>query len=112
MRREESDFAGTVLFASSDLASCADGALSTVPTVCGVMALTRGPDASAGLESWAAVKHVATIRLADLREVEPQKERLVRNTQQFVDGHAAMIDRKDSFDPRFYDPLAPEALSP
>jgi predicted AAA+ superfamily ATPase len=35
------------------------------------------------------VRHVATIRLADLREVEPQKERLVRNTQQFVDGHAA-----------------------
>src|SRR5919205_1869161 len=35
------------------------------------------------------VRHVATIRLADLREVEPQKERLVRNTQQFVDGHPA-----------------------
>jgi predicted AAA+ superfamily ATPase len=35
------------------------------------------------------VKHVATIRLADLREVEPQKERLVRNTEQFVAGHAA-----------------------
>lgn len=35
------------------------------------------------------VRHVATIRLSDLREVEPQKERLVRNTQQFVDGHAA-----------------------
>ncbi len=30
------------------------------------------------------VRHVATIRLADLREVEPQKERLVRNTAQFV----------------------------
>src|SRR5512144_1414359 len=35
------------------------------------------------------VKHVATIRLAHLREVEPQKERLVRNTAQFVAGHAA-----------------------
>jgi uncharacterized protein len=35
------------------------------------------------------VRHVATIRLADLHEVEPQKERLVRNTLQFVDGHAA-----------------------
>ena len=35
------------------------------------------------------VKHVATIRLANLREVEPQKERLVRNTAQFVAGHAA-----------------------
>ncbi|HEX6363182.1 MAG TPA: ATP-binding protein [Albitalea sp.] len=35
------------------------------------------------------VRHVATIRLADLKEVEPQKERLVRNTRQFVEGHAA-----------------------
>jgi predicted AAA+ superfamily ATPase len=35
------------------------------------------------------VKHVATIRLADLREVEPQKERLQRNTAQFVAGRPA-----------------------
>jgi predicted AAA+ superfamily ATPase len=35
------------------------------------------------------VKHVATIRLADLREIEPQKERLVRNTLQFVAGKRA-----------------------
>ncbi len=35
------------------------------------------------------VKHVATIRLADLREIEPQKERLVRNTLQFVAGQRA-----------------------
>jgi predicted AAA+ superfamily ATPase len=35
------------------------------------------------------VKHVATIRLANLCEVEPQKERLVRNTLQFVEGHGA-----------------------
>ncbi|MCI1192967.1 ATP-binding protein [Calidifontimicrobium sp. SYSU G02091] len=35
------------------------------------------------------VRHVATIRLADLKEVEPQKERLVRNTAQFVAGRAA-----------------------
>jgi predicted AAA+ superfamily ATPase len=35
------------------------------------------------------VRHVATIRLADLREVEPQKERLVRNTEQFVAGRGA-----------------------
>jgi len=35
------------------------------------------------------VRHVATIRLADLCEVEPQKERLVRNTRQFVEGHGA-----------------------
>jgi len=34
-----------------------------------------------------AVRHIATIRLADLKEVEPQKERLLRNTEQFVAGH-------------------------
>ncbi|HZT55922.1 MAG TPA: ATP-binding protein, partial [Burkholderiaceae bacterium] len=32
------------------------------------------------------VRHVAPIRLAALVEVEAQKERLLRNTQQFVDG--------------------------
>ena len=35
------------------------------------------------------VKHVATIRLADLKEVEPQKARLVANTRQFVAGRPA-----------------------
>lgn len=35
------------------------------------------------------VKHVATIRLDQLREVEPQKERLLRNTRQFVAGAGA-----------------------
>jgi uncharacterized protein len=35
------------------------------------------------------VRHVATIRLADLKEVEPQKARLLRNTRQFVAGRAA-----------------------
>ncbi len=35
------------------------------------------------------VRHVAPIRLADLKEVEPQKERLLRNTRQFVAGRAA-----------------------
>ncbi len=35
------------------------------------------------------VRHVATIRLAELVEVEPQKERLLRNTKQFVAGRAA-----------------------
>ncbi len=35
------------------------------------------------------VKHVADIRLDRLREVEPQKERLLRNTRQFVEGHGA-----------------------
>ncbi len=32
------------------------------------------------------VRHVSTIRLSDLVEVEPQKERLLRNTEQFVAG--------------------------
>ncbi|MES2957095.1 MAG: ATP-binding protein [Pseudomonadota bacterium] len=35
------------------------------------------------------VRHVATIRLADLQEVEPQKEKLLRNTAQFVAGRPA-----------------------
>jgi predicted AAA+ superfamily ATPase len=35
------------------------------------------------------VRHVATVRLADLKEVEPQKERLVRNTRQFLAGRSA-----------------------
>ena len=35
------------------------------------------------------VRHVATIRLAHLKEVEPQKERLLRNTEQFVAGRGA-----------------------
>ena len=35
------------------------------------------------------VRHVATIRLSDLKEVDAQKERLLRNTQQFVAGRPA-----------------------
>jgi predicted AAA+ superfamily ATPase len=35
------------------------------------------------------VRHVATIRLADLVEIDAQKERLVRNTEQFVAGRGA-----------------------
>ena len=35
------------------------------------------------------VRHLAGIRLADLKEVEPQKERLLRNTEQFVAGRGA-----------------------
>lgn len=35
------------------------------------------------------VRHVAPIRLAQLKEVEPQKERLLRNTAQFVAGQPA-----------------------
>jgi uncharacterized protein len=32
------------------------------------------------------VRHVAAIRLSDLKEIEPQKERIQRNTMQFVRG--------------------------
>jgi len=35
------------------------------------------------------VRHVAPIRLDALVEVEPQKQRLLRNTEQFVAGHGA-----------------------
>jgi hypothetical protein len=35
------------------------------------------------------VRHVARVRLAELVEVETQKERLLRNTAQFVAGHGA-----------------------
>ena len=35
------------------------------------------------------VRHISTIRLAHLKEVEPQKERLLRNTEQFVSGRSA-----------------------
>ena len=35
------------------------------------------------------VRHVAGIRLSDIQEVDAQKERLVRNTEQFVAGRAA-----------------------
>ncbi len=35
------------------------------------------------------VRHVATQRLLDLKEIDGQKERLVRNTEQFVSGRGA-----------------------
>lgn len=35
------------------------------------------------------VRHVATIRLADLKEIDPQKERMLLNTAQFVAGRPA-----------------------
>ena len=47
----------------------------------------------ANLGQWAGVlepvRHVATVRLDELKEVEPQKERLRRNTAQFVAGRGA-----------------------
>lgn len=35
------------------------------------------------------VRHVATVRLENLREIDAQKERIVRNTEQFVAGRPA-----------------------
>jgi uncharacterized protein len=35
------------------------------------------------------VRHVAEIRLEDLKEIDPQKEKIQRNTLQFVQGHPA-----------------------
>jgi predicted AAA+ superfamily ATPase len=46
----------------------------------------RGPAGGGWLEP---VRHVASIGFADLREIEPQKERLVRNFEQFVAGRPA-----------------------
>ena len=42
-----------------------------------------------GAGSLEPVRQVASIRLAELVEVEPQKERLLRNTEQFVAGRPA-----------------------
>ncbi|MGE4241968.1 ATP-binding protein [Ramlibacter sp.] len=44
---------------------------------------------SSGHGSLEPVKHVAVIRLGDLKEIEPQKEKIERNTRQFVEGHPA-----------------------
>ena len=44
---------------------------------------------SSGHGSLEPVRHLGQIRLVDLKEVEPQKERVQRNTLQFVQGHAA-----------------------
>jgi predicted AAA+ superfamily ATPase len=35
------------------------------------------------------VRHVAAMHLTDLKEIEPQKEKIARNTQQFVEGKPA-----------------------
>jgi predicted AAA+ superfamily ATPase len=41
---------------------------------------------SSGHGTLEPVRHVAAIRLADLQEIEPQKEKIQRNTLQFVQG--------------------------
>ena len=44
---------------------------------------------SSGHGTLEPVKHVAVISLDDLKEIEPQKEKIQRNTLQFVQGHPA-----------------------
>jgi uncharacterized protein len=44
---------------------------------------------SSGHGALEPVKHVAAIRLEDLKEIDPQKEKIERNTLQFVQGHPA-----------------------
>ncbi|MBK8073289.1 MAG: ATP-binding protein [Ramlibacter sp.] len=44
---------------------------------------------SSGHGALEPVRHVAAIRLGELREIEPQKEKILRNTQQFVAGQPA-----------------------
>jgi uncharacterized protein len=44
---------------------------------------------SSGHGALEPVKHMAAIRLQDLKEIDPQKEKIERNTLQFVHGHPA-----------------------
>lgn len=44
---------------------------------------------SSGHGTLEPVRHVASIALGDLKEIEPQKEKIERNTRQFVQGHPA-----------------------
>ncbi|RYE41127.1 MAG: ATP-binding protein [Hyphomicrobiales bacterium] len=44
---------------------------------------------SSGHGALEAVRHVAGMQLSDLREIDAQKEKIQRNTQQFVEGKAA-----------------------
>lgn len=44
---------------------------------------------SSGHGSLEPVKHIGTMRLADLKEIDDQKEKILRNTEQFVSGKPA-----------------------
>lgn len=44
---------------------------------------------STGRASLEPVRHVGAMALADLKEIEPQKEKIYRNTRQFVSGRSA-----------------------
>jgi len=44
---------------------------------------------SAGCSSLEPVRHIGAMKLGDLKEIEPQKEKIQRNTLQFVNGQLA-----------------------
>lgn len=44
---------------------------------------------SSGHGTLEPVRHVGVLRLSDLKEIDPQKEKILRNTRQFVDGRTA-----------------------
>ena len=44
---------------------------------------------SSGHGTLEPVRHIGVVRLADLKEIEPQKEKIQRNTLQFVEGKGA-----------------------
>src|SRR5674476_759677 len=44
---------------------------------------------SSGHATLEPVRHVGAMRLTDLKEIEPQKEKILRNTLQFVSGKPA-----------------------
>ena len=44
---------------------------------------------SSGHGTLEPVRHVGTLRLSDLKEIEPQKDKIERNTRQFVQGRPA-----------------------
>ena len=60
---------------------------ATAPDWCASVAWRYRRRGSAGVLE--PVRHVATIRLSSLQEVEAQKQRLLRNTEQFVAGRGA-----------------------
>ena len=49
----------------------------------------RSRKRSGGHGTLEPVRHVGAMRLADLKEIDPQKEKIERNTQQFVQGKPA-----------------------
>lgn len=61
----------------------------TAPDWSGPAIAWRYRKRASGHGSLEPVQHVAAIALADLKEIDVQKEKIQRNTQQFVNGHTA-----------------------